>query len=114
MKSIRKKMISLIIYGIIFLISTIAFYFVNTSKAQNVIRLKMGRKPQKPDLKKILAFFKISAHMSMLGIREAYWYWKTIVYLLIKDSDKIETAINYMSLYLHYRKQTGYIQENCG
>ena len=41
MKSIRKKMISLIIYGIIFLISTIAFYFVNTSKAQNVIRLEV-------------------------------------------------------------------------
>ena len=36
---IRKKMISLIIYGIIFLISTIAFYFVNTSKAKNVIKI---------------------------------------------------------------------------
>ena len=36
---VRKKMISLIIYGIIFLISTIAFYFVNTSKAKNVIKI---------------------------------------------------------------------------
>ena len=27
---VRKKMLSLIIYGIIFLVSTIAFYFVNT------------------------------------------------------------------------------------
>ncbi len=83
-----------------------------TRITQNVIRLKVGRKPQKPDLKKILAFFKISAHMSMLGIWEAYWYWKTVIYLLIKDPDKIETALNYMSLYLHYRKQTGYIQES--
>lgn len=38
-KLVRKKMISLIIYGIIFLISTIAFYFVNTSKAKNVMKI---------------------------------------------------------------------------
>ena len=36
---IRKKMISLIIYGIIFLVSTIAFYFVNNSKAKDVLKV---------------------------------------------------------------------------
>ena len=36
---VRKKMVSLIIYGIIFLISTIAFYFVNNSKAKNVLKV---------------------------------------------------------------------------
>ena len=36
---IRKKMVSLIIYGIIFLISTIAFYFVNNSKAKNILKI---------------------------------------------------------------------------
>ena len=35
---VKKKMISLIIYGIIFLISTIAFYFVNNSKAKDVLK----------------------------------------------------------------------------
>ena len=39
---IRKKMVSLIIYGIIFLISTVAFYFVNTSKAKNVVKVKVA------------------------------------------------------------------------
>ena len=79
---------------------------------QNVLRLKITRKPQKPDLKKILAFFNISARMSMLGIKKAYLYWKTVIFLLIKDPDKIETALNYMTLYLHYNKQTRYIQES--
>lgn len=37
---VRKKMLSLIIYGIIFLVSTIAFYFVNTSKAKNVVKVR--------------------------------------------------------------------------
>ena len=39
---VRKKMILLIIYGIIFLISTVAFYFVNTSKAKNVVKVKVS------------------------------------------------------------------------
>ena len=37
---VKKKMKSIIFYGIIFLISTIAYYFVNTSKAQNVLKLE--------------------------------------------------------------------------
>ena len=36
---IRKRMLAVIIYGIIFLISTIAYYFVNTSNAQKVLKV---------------------------------------------------------------------------
>lgn len=39
---VRKKMLSLVVFGIIFLISTIAFYFVNTSKAKNVLCLTVS------------------------------------------------------------------------
>ena len=39
---VRKKMISIILYGIVFLISTIAYYFVNTSNAQNVVRVMVS------------------------------------------------------------------------
>lgn len=34
-----KRMMSVIIYGMIFLLSIIAFYFMNTSKAQNILKL---------------------------------------------------------------------------
>ena len=37
---VRKKMLSIISFGIIFLISTITYYFVNNSKAQNLLRLE--------------------------------------------------------------------------
>ena len=39
---VRKKSISLIIYGIIFLISTLAFYFVNNSKAKDVLKVDVS------------------------------------------------------------------------
>ena len=37
---VRKKMLSIIFFGIIFLISTITYYFVNNSKAQNLLKLE--------------------------------------------------------------------------
>ncbi len=37
---VKNKMKSVICYGIIFLISTVAYYFVSTSKAQNVMKLE--------------------------------------------------------------------------
>lgn len=79
---------------------------------QNVLRLKLARTPQKPDIKKIIAFFRISFLMSISGIRVMCLYWKYVLYLLIKDKDKLEIALNYMALYLHYKKQTRYIGEN--
>ena len=39
---VRKKMGLLIIYGIIFLISTLAFYFVNNSKAKDVLKVDVS------------------------------------------------------------------------
>lgn len=39
---VRKKMLSMIVFGTIFLISTIAYYFVNTSKAQNLLCLAVS------------------------------------------------------------------------
>lgn len=39
---LRKKMLSMVVFGIIFLISTIAYYFVNTSKAQNILCLAVS------------------------------------------------------------------------
>ena len=39
---LRKKMTMIVIYGLIFLISTMAFYFVNTSKAQNLIKFEVS------------------------------------------------------------------------
>ena len=49
----RKKMTLTVIYGIIFLISTMAFYFVNTSKAQNVQSIKIGVIDQNLELDEI-------------------------------------------------------------
>ena len=39
---VRKKMASIVTYGFLFLLSTIAYYFVNTSNAQNVTRIAVS------------------------------------------------------------------------
>ena len=49
----RKKMTLTVIYGIIFLISTMAFYFVNTSKAQEIQNIKIGVIDQNLELDEI-------------------------------------------------------------
>ena len=56
----RKKMTLTVIYGIIFLISTMAFYFVNTSKAQNVQSIKIGVIDQNLELDEIYYQEKVS------------------------------------------------------
>ena len=49
----RKKMTLTVVYGIIFLISTMAFYFVNTSKAQELQTIKIGVIDQNLELDEI-------------------------------------------------------------
>ena len=39
-KMVKRKTVSIVFYGIIFLITTLAYYFVNNSNAQNVIKLE--------------------------------------------------------------------------
>ena len=56
----RKKMTLTVIYGIIFLISTMAFYFVNTSKAQNVQNIKIGVIDQNLELDEVYYQEKLS------------------------------------------------------
>lgn len=56
----RKKMTFTVIYGIIFLISTMAFYFVNTSKAQELQTIKIGVIDQDLELDEIYYQEKIS------------------------------------------------------
>ena len=86
---VRKKMVSLIIYGIIFLISTIAFYFVNNSKAKNVLKVGVSIIDKEANIEICNYDLKIqeddgSYKTELLPIQGGFKVKKFMAYIMIK------------------------------
>lgn len=68
----------------------------------------------KPTLKRIfryaLGFFKT---VVKLGLRPStsYYYWRNILAILLTNMSAIETVVNMMAMYLHFRPQTRFISD---
>jgi hypothetical protein len=66
----------------------------------------------KPTLKRMvryaLGFFKTVVKLG-LRLSTSYYYWRNIFVILLTNTSSIETVVNLMAMYLHFRPQTSFI-----
>jgi radical SAM superfamily enzyme YgiQ (UPF0313 family) len=84
-------------------------YFDNCLKFGRVLRNK--RKHKQKFIVKLKTLYSFIKLINKIGIKPStfYYFWRNIFIIMLTRPSSVEEVVNLMAMYIHFRKQTGYI-----